>query len=192
MGKGDRGHPFFFETLYYFYRILRKVYGRLVGKCSGYPFLDFLDSQLGNVLLWIRYGFSLLFDFYLQKHNSIYACRLSEVQLLHLGLTFHTPPLPYLCHKIYVQRHKNFVTVENKLKPFSKTRFSFQRAQLLQIFNDHWFKVYMNLPTPPSTKKYVSELTKGIRGISGPTWGSTHTTMLYAITSTSDNGILYQ
>ena len=47
MGRGSRGRHFFFEILYYFYRILRKIKSIYkAGKCPGHPCLNFLDPPL--------------------------------------------------------------------------------------------------------------------------------------------------
>lgn len=53
VGRGGRGHPFFFETLYYLYTILRKIkgiYSWQVVKCPGHPFPSFLDPPLASKL----------------------------------------------------------------------------------------------------------------------------------------------
>ena len=39
-GRGDRGHPFFFEILYYFYKILRKIKKYLYNWQVSRPFLS--------------------------------------------------------------------------------------------------------------------------------------------------------
>ena len=45
--RGGRDRHFFFEILYYFYRILRKIKSVYkAGKCPSHPFLNFLDSPL--------------------------------------------------------------------------------------------------------------------------------------------------
>ena len=47
VGREGLGHPFFFEILCYFYRILRKVKSiYIAGKCLGHPFLNFLDPPM--------------------------------------------------------------------------------------------------------------------------------------------------
>ena len=47
VGRGGRGHPFFLEIVFYFYRIIRKIKsGWQVGKCPGHAFLNFLDPPL--------------------------------------------------------------------------------------------------------------------------------------------------
>ena len=50
-GRGDRGHPFFFEILHYFYKILwniKSIY--IADKYPGHPFLDFLGPPLHPLL----------------------------------------------------------------------------------------------------------------------------------------------
>ena len=47
MGRGGRGHLFFFEILYYFYRIFRKIKNiYIAGKCPGHALLNFLVPPL--------------------------------------------------------------------------------------------------------------------------------------------------
>ena len=46
-GRGDHGYPFFFEILYYFYKILRKIKSvYLAGTYRGHPFPNFLNPPL--------------------------------------------------------------------------------------------------------------------------------------------------
>ena len=56
MGREGLGHPFFFEILCYFYRILRKVKSiYIAGKCLGHPFLNSLDPRMS-----VTYVFGIL------------------------------------------------------------------------------------------------------------------------------------
>ena len=56
VGREGLGHPFFFEILCYFYRILRKVKSiYIAGKCLGHPFLNSLDPRMS-----VTYVFGIL------------------------------------------------------------------------------------------------------------------------------------
>ena len=47
MGRGGLSHPFFFEILYYFYRILRKIKSiYIAGQVSRPPLSEFSDPRL--------------------------------------------------------------------------------------------------------------------------------------------------